>query len=219
MPSVFVNLSNAGRVYLDPQDRTEVWCNFGWNTGDNQVYPAYPGEFGVTKGQYDEVVAAVKQVMDENAIPGWVPMAAILGLPCFGPCLLMAAFNGKVSKLNKMMQEAATNAAPQGVEVKVKMSQVASPSRGNWVDSVGQSCLIGEHGTPGGPPLGYSIIFKFPEPVQAWPPTRAMAVTTVPNTAADDPIQQIAMLKSLLDSGALTQAEFDSKKAALLAKL
>ena len=57
------------------------------------------------------------------------------------------------------------------------------------------------------------------EPVQAWPLTGAMAVTTVSNTAADDPIQQIAMLKSLLDSGALTQAEFDSKKAALLAKL
>ena len=135
------------------------------------------------------------------------------------PLLFDGRLYGKVSKLNKMMQEAATNAAPQGVEVKVKMNQVASASRGNWVDSVGQSCLVGEHRVPGGPPLGYSIIFKLPEPVQAWPLTGAMAVTTVPNTAADDPIQQIAMLKSLLDSGALTQAEFDSKKAALLAKL
>ena len=204
MPSGFVNLSRAGRVYLNPQDRTEVWCNFPYK---QPGLSCVPGE-----------------LMDENAIPGRAPMAGSLTLPCLGPCFLMAAFYGKVSKLNKMMQEAATNAAPQGVEVKVKMNQVASASRGNWVDSVGQSCLVGERqgpafSKPGGPPLGYSIIFKLPEPVQAWPLTGAMAVTTVPNTAADDPIQQIAMLKSLLDSGALTQAEFDSKKTALLAKL
>ena len=82
----------------------------------------------------------------------------------------------------------------------------------------------------GGPPNGYNIIFTLPEQVP-WPPgapvnvpasgaaVAAVAVdatAVVAEPASDDPIQQIAKLKTLLDSGALTQAEFDEKKVSHL---
>ena len=31
----------AGRLYQSPTNKNQLWINFGWNTENNQVYPAY----------------------------------------------------------------------------------------------------------------------------------------------------------------------------------
>merc|ERR1712226_14590 len=234
-----VDMSYAGRIYLNPMARNEVWCNFGWNTGSNQIFPPYPGDFSskISKSQYDTVLAEVQKTMDENKLPGWLPCCMAVPLCC---CCAMAFMYSSVSKLNSKLKKAGEDSAKsarisEDVEVSVMLRQIMSPAGGQWLDTNNQPCMgnTQQGMRPMGPPLGYNIVIKLPEsePVMAWPPNQAgatavmaepamgeaVAVASAP--AADDPMQQIAMLKSLLDSGALTQAEFDSKKAALLAKV
>ena len=48
------------------------------------------------------------------------------------------------------------------------------------------------------------------------PPTEQEAAPEAVAPAADDSMEQLAKLKELLDSGALTQAEFDAEKQKIL---
>ena len=72
--------------------------------------------------------------------------------------------------------------------------------------------------TPGAPGTGAPAPAPVapPDPVPAPPPV-AQAAPPAPNP--DDVANAIDRLKGLLDSGAITQAEFDAKKAELLARL
>merc|ERR1712226_882686 len=125
-----VDMSKAGRIYLNPMARNEVWINFGWNTGNNQIYPPYPGDFSskISKSQYDTVLAEVRKTMDENKLPGWLPccfMVSLMGGCC---CCVMAFMQGTVSKLNSKLKKAAEDSAKsarisQDVEVSVVMRQ------------------------------------------------------------------------------------------------
>jgi hypothetical protein len=46
-----------------------------------------------------------------------------------------------------------------------------------------------------------------------------MSATPAPSIAVDDPMAKLKQLKELLDIGALSQAEFDAKKAELVARM
>jgi hypothetical protein len=49
--------------------------------------------------------------------------------------------------------------------------------------------------------------------------TMAASLSEVGESQSEDPMKMIAKLHELLKAGALTQTEFDTKKAELLAKL
>lgn len=87
------------------------------------------------------------------------------------------------------------------------------------------------------PPLGFNIVLKAPADVMAlrnaWPKgqqggfiagSACVGFITQPVPGAvtmgvEDPSQKIMKLKELLDAGALTQDEFDKKKAEILKKM
>jgi len=69
-------------------------------------------------------------------------------------------------------------------------------------------------GAAAGMAIGQSMAGAFAQPAPAPAP-----VTAAPGAPAEDPYAQIEKLHRLMTAGAITQEEFDAKKAALLAKI
>jgi hypothetical protein len=216
-----MDLSNAGRIFQNPKNRRELWGHLGFNIKGQQIYPPWEPALGTqfSESDYNKIMDAMKAEFENPPFEGSCgPMCALqlcvcsCGL-CFCPMLYMKM---KVSKFNEGLF-----AIPGTLNIsgfRIEMSEMADPQAGNWVDSKGQGCLL--HGRPLGPPLGYNVIFTFQDEVNPWPPAAVSA--PVPQVmgqvvvVAQDVSQKIMSLKQLLDAGALTQEEFDTKKQELL---
>jgi hypothetical protein len=224
-----MDLSKAGRIFQNPKNRRELWGHIGFNIKGQQIYPPWEPALGTqfSESDYNKIMDAMKAEFENPPFEGSCgPMCALqlcvcsCGL-CFCPMLYIKQ---KVSKFNEGLF-----AIPGTMNIpgfRIEMTEMADPQPGNWVDSKGQPLLHpqGKHGAmmPLGPPLGYNVIFTFQDEVNPWPPAALSA--PVPQVmgqvvGAQDPSQKIMSLKQLLDAGAITQEEFETKKQEILSQM
>eukprot|EP00928_Gymnodinium_smaydae_P065620 TRINITY_DN48722_c0_g1_i1.p1 TRINITY_DN48722_c0_g1~~TRINITY_DN48722_c0_g1_i1.p1 ORF type:complete len:294 (-),score=3.78 TRINITY_DN48722_c0_g1_i1:94-975(-) len=206
------NTAYAGRIYLNPTTRTELWTNFGWSLKGRQSFPAYIESLQAAsceQSQYDSIVAAMQYELDERGlsqrrlqivsiatrIPAFLAGCALMYfiasdsvteyasiLPAFiilgiavriaGSCCVYKCRKRLVAQLNGHLVSA-LDSKKGFVNVRLEVVERGAPSCGNWVDMQGNVLMIkyGKRGFgPGGPPLGYNLVFTCSAPVQVWPP-------------------------------------------------
>ncbi|CAK0880607.1 unnamed protein product [Prorocentrum cordatum] len=224
--AAMANLTYAGRIYQNPMKPKEIWANIGWNTQGNQLFPPWEPALRahVAEGDYNKIMDALRSEFANSPTGNFaLSFCAMmlcqltLGILSCPLCYLKL----KINEFNAKLKELPGSLGLTGV--RIEMTEMAGAFGGNWVDSKGQPLMMqGQRGSiPGGPPLGYNVIFTLPASL-SWPPNGAPGqhMMAAPATAvvigAQDVAQKITSLKQLLDAGALTQEEFDAKKHQLM---
>jgi len=223
------NVMYVGRIYQNPMNLKEIWANIGGSNarGKNHQFPPWAPALGadVPEGDYNKIMDALRSEF-ANSPTGNCALALCAMMLCQLTMGILSCplcyLKMKVNEFNAKLKELPGSLGLTGV--RIEMTELAGPFKGNWVDSKGQPLMIprGKHGSqPGGPPLGYNVIFTLPASL-SWPPNGAPGqhMMATPATAvvigAQDVTQKIMSLKQLLDAGALTQEEFDAKKQQLM---
>jgi hypothetical protein len=233
-----------GRVFLPPASLPqELHVNIGHFMKGLQAYHEYESfmEHAISKDDYDEMMGKVKAFMEANAChTAWEMLfscTTMCGLCCFTYAYVYMYKYGKVTKgLQQIVGEYA------GASLKLYKVPVDMPQNPDAMgfDSTGAppTAIFGRdedgyggYSMPCWPPTGYHIVLKAPGEGKdlraAWPKfsmgggefAQSGGHRVVEQSNEDAPLEKIKKLKSLLDAGALSQAEFDQKKAELMEKI
>jgi len=205
-------------------------------------------EHAISKDDYDEMMGRVKAIFEEGAVDwrlhccAWLTFVCVIGtVPC---AYLMIKQNRIIKGVEAVVGD---YRGVVGAKFFSRWEEVGMTPDVMGFDSKGDPCIAdvkvrggeGRVNMPAWPPPGMSIILKAPgagKDLRAtWPKNTAHAtggygngVQVVAPLVANDivvksnedaPLEKIKKLKGLLDAGALSQAEFDQKKAELMEKI
>jgi len=201
----------AGRLYQSPTNKNQLWINFGWNTEDNQAYPAYEEALAphLSGTQYEALITGLKSLIDRVGTPCYsgamqTLSSGLLGLfTCGISCILANSatedFDALVEQSIKLSSLEA-QISRQTCQVSFKhVSNVNQRDGKRWIDADGFELDkgtrfasingLGEVSSKraGGPPMGYNIVLLIGEELE-WPLRR-------PQTAGEEGVTKDRMKK------------------------
>ena len=148
VPKMAVDIRYAGRIFLNPMNKKELYINVGMLFQGSQIYPKYEQWMipYVSEDIFNSWMSVLKEKLDESpfsnanhALCSLIVCMCTFGI-CFCPCVY---FRLKGKAFNQSVMEHFTKAV-EGSSVDVK---VHYEERGNisalWVDSKNQACMIG----------------------------------------------------------------------------
>uniref|UniRef100_A0A7S4QAV3 Uncharacterized protein n=1 Tax=Alexandrium monilatum TaxID=311494 RepID=A0A7S4QAV3_9DINO len=182
-----MDMTMCGRIYQNPLRPTEIYINIGWNTKGKQLYPQYEpwmAAQGISQAEYNQIISAVREEFDNNAPISNICIAQGAMCLCMATCGVLFCgclwLKMKVDSFNNNAKELVTGVSNN--KMSLSMVEMAGAQHGAWVDSKGAPLLVrmGRGTQPGGPPLGYNLIFSTQSPIP-WPPAAGMqpALATV----------------------------------------
>jgi hypothetical protein len=206
-------------------------------------------EHAISKDDYDEMMGKIKAIFDEGAVDARLHLYACMTSLCLIGIVPYAYLCIKENRIIKGVEAIVGGyRGVVGAKFFSRWEEVGMTPDAMGLDSKGDACIAdvpvrggeGERvNLPAWPPPGMSIILKAPgagKDLRAtWPKNKAQAtggygngMQVVAPLVANDivvqsneeaPLEKIKKLKGLLDAGALSQAEFDQKKAELMEKI
>lgn len=177
-------IAMVGRIYQNPQQRNEIWANFGWSQNGLPHFPPYHTALApwVSEEQYNAIFDALQEDMMEKGPTGsgspTCVLCAMLWCPC--TCGLTCCYFHHLREEYLARLAAIILRAGDRLECRVHFHlaegfNLPVPGQADWIDSAGLPLVLsGPHSAapvyPGGPPIGYNIVFTFAQPLQPWPP-------------------------------------------------
>jgi hypothetical protein len=205
-------------------------------------------EHAISKDDYDEMMGKIKAIFEEGAVDARLVGCACMTSLCLIGIIPYAYLMMKENRVIKGVEAIVGGyRGIVGAKFFSRWEEVGMTPDAMGFDSTGHTCIAdvpvtggeGRENRPAWPPPGMNIILEAPgagKDLRAtWPKNTAHATggyaqgvqvaaplianDIVVQSNEDAPLEKIKKLKSLLDAGALSQAEFDQKKAELMEKI
>jgi hypothetical protein len=241
------NHEYAGRMFMLPPEleaagQQELWINIGAHTGGDRALPEYIEALEpiCTREQFLQFMADIKEFTSSHTVHPCLTMSAlIVCVTCFLPLPLLCV-NQKISHFSSGLKELVTSASTKTIPVKMRMVYARVTPTPHFkvhpCDQFGkellhtfttdESCVTEKIW----PPHGYNIILEVPSSYNLrahWPPVISSPPTasTVLNASSGGiptpihPAEQLQALEDLRSSSMITESEYMTKRAAIIAQL
>ena len=184
----FLQYKFNGNIYLDPDNKTDLYFNIGLASYGRQTYPAYEDWLKpyVSETTYNQWIDALKKELKNAAAARPRCCEGFLGHITCGvyACAKYCKQKSLEASLLKLSDTMAQESTPLDVRL-VLICNEPNPSLKMWKDSRGQPDDTMQH-KYGGSPYGINLVLRLPTEIQ-WPPKR---VGTQPNAGHPEPNEE-----------------------------
>ena len=156
----------SGRIYLDPDNNTDLYFNIGLSVRDKQAYPVYESWLQpyVSETTFNQWMDTLKKELCNAPIARPKIVETLLYL---ATCCVFGCYNAykQITFVNQLLKFNETTAQESTHDVRlVVLKRTSSPQQDMWKDSHGDDANRGA-------PYGINLVLKLPTEIQ-WPPDK-----------------------------------------------